>query len=56
MSTDPLKTNVSDGLVKMHEAAELIPEEKIAELAEKAKKDAEEFMQQRREHDRKSDN
>ncbi|ELO0858801.1 hypothetical protein RZD29_002759 [Citrobacter amalonaticus] len=37
---DPLKTNVSDGLAKMHEAAELISEEKFNELAEKAKTDA----------------
>lgn len=37
---DPLRTNVSDGLGKMHEAAELISEEKINELAEKAKADA----------------
>ncbi|MEB2704033.1 hypothetical protein VC191_09525 [Citrobacter koseri] len=40
MKKDPLNINVSDGLGKMFEAAELIPEEKKLELAEKAKYEA----------------
>ncbi|MEB2704035.1 hypothetical protein R1917_21265 [Citrobacter koseri] len=40
MNKDPLTTNVSDGLGKIHEADELIPEEKISEIAEKAKFEA----------------
>ncbi|HDT3870217.1 TPA: hypothetical protein QHP67_002135 [Klebsiella pneumoniae subsp. pneumoniae] len=48
MSKDPLKTSVSEGLAKMHEASEFIPEETVEELAEKARKDAEESKQQHR--------
>jgi|UPI0005C3A767 hypothetical protein len=48
MSNDPLKTSVSEGLAKMHEASEFIPEETVEELAEKARKDAEESKLQHR--------
>lgn len=40
MDKDPLQTTVSDGLAKMLEAAELISEEKINELAQKARQSA----------------
>lgn len=46
MSKDPLETRVSEGFAKLHEAGELISEEQVKELAEKASKDAEESKQQ----------
>lgn len=46
MGKDPLETKVSEGLGKMHEAGELISEKTVEELAEKARKDAEESRQQ----------
>ncbi|WP_158414359.1 MULTISPECIES: hypothetical protein [Enterobacteriaceae] len=42
MNIEPLETNVGDGLAEIHEAGKLIPEDKVEELAEKAKKEAEE--------------
>ena len=41
MSKDPLETDVSAGLAKMHEASELVTEEEVEELADKARKEAE---------------
>lgn len=41
MEKDPLETTVSDGLGKMIEASELIPEDKIKELADKCRLEAE---------------
>ena len=48
MSKEPLETSVNEGLAKMHEAGELIPKEAVEELAEKARKDAEEERQRHR--------
>lgn len=53
MKKDPLTTNVSDGLGKMHEAAELIPEEKIKELAEKARLEAHKTMAEKKKREDK---
>ncbi|MBK4555596.1 MULTISPECIES: hypothetical protein [Enterobacteriaceae] len=54
MRKEPLETNVTDGLAEMHEAAELIPEDKVEELAEKAKKEAEEATSEyRKKHEEK---
>ncbi|MCS3433169.1 hypothetical protein [Klebsiella sp. BIGb0407] len=41
MSKDPLETDVNEGLAKMHEASELVSEEEVEALAEKARKEAE---------------
>jgi len=41
MSKDPLETDISAGLAKMHEASELVTEEEVEELAAKARKEAE---------------
>ncbi|EMD6811857.1 hypothetical protein VRT12_000329 [Citrobacter koseri] len=46
MGKDPLKTKVSEGLAKMHKAGEFVSEEKALELADKARKDAEETRKQ----------
>ena len=47
MDKDPLQTTFSDGLAKMLEAAELIPEEKINELAQKARQSARNALAER---------
>lgn len=41
MSKDPLETDISEGLAKMHEASELVTEEEVEDLADKARKEAE---------------
>lgn len=56
MNKDPLTTNVSDGLGKMHEAAELIPEETIIELAEKAKLEAQKTLAEKEKREEKKIN
>lgn len=45
--TEHEKTSVSDGLAKMHQAAELISAERIEQLAEQARRAA---MQNRKPH------
>ncbi|WP_436883397.1 hypothetical protein [Enterobacter asburiae] len=51
MSKDPMDVNVNDGLATLLEAGESIPDEKAEELAEKARKAAEEATSEyRRKH------
>lgn len=52
MDKDPLQTTVSDGLAKMLEAAELISEEKINELAQKARQSARNGLAERQKQEK----
>ncbi|MGK2893091.1 hypothetical protein [Klebsiella michiganensis] len=51
MSKDPMDVNVNDGLAELLEAGDFIPDGRVEELAEKARKEAEEAAREyRRKH------